>query len=81
MYNPFKAHIIRFGNGKFGVRRATIVPWLIWEYLSSSNHVPYHWWYTEDGIRTCAQFDTKEAAEAALVKYVEHKKKVKSVRV
>lgn len=59
-YNPFKAHIVEFTNGKYAVRR-----WrLAWEYKERLifGDDDFYWWYSMENVKNWCMVDTLEQA-------------------
>jgi hypothetical protein len=61
-YNPFKAHIVQFDNGKYAVRR-WCVAWEYKEHITLSNEDIY-WWNTMEYAKRWCMVDTLEQAQA-----------------
>jgi hypothetical protein len=62
-YNPFKAHIVQFANGKFAVRRWNIFMWEYKEHTTFSKDDVY-WWNTIGVTHNWCCVDTYEQAVA-----------------
>ena len=43
-YNPFKAHIVQFANGKFAVRKWNVIAWEYKERAEFNNDSDEYWW-------------------------------------
>lgn len=61
LYNPFKAHIVQFADGKFAVRRWSVLAWEYKERIVFNNDVAY-WWNTMEYVRKWCCVDTHEQA-------------------
>ncbi len=54
IYNPFKAHAVRFQDGKYGIRRLSLFGW--------SFYCGTYWWHTRSYIYQHAHL-SKDYAE------------------
>lgn len=63
LYNPFKAHIVQFANGKFAVRRWNMIAWEYKETITSPKEDVYWWNHIEYTEKWCC-VDTYEQAVA-----------------
>jgi hypothetical protein len=75
-YNPFKPHICQLINGKYAVRKLTLIGW---EYLdsTSSNGKRYNYWCIVEGsiLQYCSN-NLKMEAESRLNEYNKPKPKL-----
>lgn len=60
-YNPFKAHIMQFANGKFAVRRHNIMGWEYKQKNTFSTEDVYWWNHIEFTEKWCC-VDTYDEA-------------------
>jgi hypothetical protein len=67
LYNPFKAHIVEFANGKFAVRKWGGV-WKYKEKHTFANDDEIHWWNFYGNVEKFCTLDTYEEAVALLKK-------------
>lgn len=75
-YNPFKPHIVQFADGKFAVRRWSIIDWKYKAtYYFFGNDVIY-WWNAMEYVKKWCMVDTYE--EAAILR---DKKRIKPNKV
>lgn len=77
-YNPFKAHIVQFANGKFAVRRLRFSGWECKEHTTFSSEDVYWWGWLEHTHRWCC-VDTHE--QAAILRDKVHIKKPEPTKV
>lgn len=77
-YNPFKAHIVQFANGKFAVRKLCVFAWEYKEHTTFEYEDVYWWNHIEYANKWCT-VDTLEQAIALRDKV--HIKKVKPTKV
>lgn len=61
LFNPFKAHIVQFSNGKYAVRRWRVA-WEYKEHITLSNEDVY-WWNTMEYVKKWCMVDTLEQAQ------------------
>lgn len=73
-YNPFKPHIVQFSNGKYAVRRWSVLAWEYKEHITFNNEVIY-WWNAMEYVKKWCMVDTLEEAKSLREK---HKIKVKT---
>ncbi len=62
-YNPFKAHIVQFFNGKYAVRRWSVLGWVYKEHTTYGNDNIY-WWNAMEYVKKWCMVDTLEEAKA-----------------
>lgn len=60
-YNPFKAHIVQFADGKFAVRRLTSIGWEYKEHTTHKDDDSY-WWYLFEYVEEYCTVCTHEEA-------------------
>ena len=60
-YNPFKAHIVQFSNGKYAVRRWNFLAWEYKEKWTNPN-VDVCWWNPIEFVMKWCMVDTYEQA-------------------
>lgn len=68
-YNPFKLHICQLMNGKYAVRKLTLIGW---EYLDSTSHNgkrDNYWWTIKDSVLKYCGNNLKMEAESRLNEY------------
>lgn len=60
-YNPFKPHVVQFANGKFAVRKLSI---LMWEYKEHTTYArnDVYWWHSINDSFNWVCVDTYEQA-------------------
>jgi hypothetical protein len=77
--NPFRAHIVEFGNGKFAVRKFSFPYWKYYDNQKASKED--YWWngFTETS-RKFFEVDTLEIAQT-LLEMLELRKQVTSGKV
>lgn len=63
LYNPFKAHVVRFANGKFAVRRWNMISWEYKEHTTFANDDIY-WWNAMEYVKKWCMVNTLEQAKA-----------------
>jgi hypothetical protein len=63
LFNPFKAHIVQFANGKFAVRKWSIFMWEYKEHTTFAKDDIY-WWNTMEYVKRWCMVDTLEQAQA-----------------
>lgn len=66
LYNPFKAHIVQFANGKFAVRKWRGF-WIYKEVTTYSTDETF-WWINIDNVQKFATVNTYEEAVVLLDK-------------
>jgi hypothetical protein len=76
-YNPFKAHIVQFSNGKYAIRRWSVLSWEYKEHTTYGKESVY-WWTAMEYVKKWCMVDTLEEAKALRDK---RKIKVKKVQV
>lgn len=77
-YNPFKAHIVQFDDGKFAVRRWSVLAWEYKEYITYGNDAIY-WWNAMEYVKKWCMVDTLEQAKALREKCKIEAKKVQVI--
>lgn len=77
LFNPFKAHVVQFSNGKYAVRRWRVA-WVYKEHTTLSNEDVY-WWNTMGYAKRWCMVDTLEQAQALRDKV--HVKSPPSIKV
>lgn len=77
-YNPFKPHIVQFADGKFAVRRWSILAWEYKEHTTFSKDDVY-WWNWIEFTQNWCHVETYEQAVALRDKV--HVKKPKATEV
>ena len=77
-YNPFKAHVVQFANGKFAVRRRNILAWEYKQHTTFSSEDVYWWNFIENTVQWC-QVDTYD--QAVLLRDKVHIKDPKPTKV
>jgi len=61
LFNPFKAHIVQFSNGKYAVRRWNFLAWEYRENWTNPN-VDVYWWNAIEFVMKWCMVDTHEQA-------------------
>ena len=79
IYNPFKAHIVQFHNGKYAVRQLNLFP-SCWLYLGCYP-LKKSWWTRESGALLYASHNTLEGAKEALRHYQNFKNRPFAKRI
>jgi len=77
--NPFRPHIVEFGNGKFAVRRLSFPSWKYYDNQKSSKD-DYWWNGFSESSRKFFEVDTLEVAQM-LLEMVNLRKQVNSSKV
>jgi hypothetical protein len=77
-YNPFKAHIVQFADGKFAVRKWFLIAWEYKEHVTFANDDIY-WWNSMEHVKKWCVVDTLEQAKALRDKYKIKSEKVKVI--
>lgn len=62
-YNPFKPHIVQFPNGKYAVRRWSVLMWEYKEHITFSDEEIF-WWNAMEYVKKWCMVDTLEQAKA-----------------
>jgi hypothetical protein len=61
-YNPFKPHIVKFKNGKYGVRALDLLGWAFLDVEEDEDF----WWRDEDYVVEHAQLNSLKQAQSRL---------------